>query len=81
MTVSLWHGTQFGHTVEVETVTKGRDIDTIDSLGSWRGIGIPEETYKGIMASVNAILSEHLVTRYGVNPQCDWSLGEEQAPF
>jgi hypothetical protein len=81
MTVTIFHGPRFGHAVEVVTETKGRPRENFqDSVGRWHGIGVPEEVYRGILASVDAILSDHLVARYGLQESLEcW--GVEPEPF
>jgi len=81
MTVTVYHGPAFGHSVEVQTVTRGRNTDTHDVLGTWKGVGVPWKVYTGIMNSIDAILAEHLVSRYGVQEELTGVWGEEPEPF
>jgi hypothetical protein len=81
MTVTVYHGSSFGHNVEVDTVTRGRDLDTIDVVGAWKGIGIPEKVYEGILASVEAILEDHLMHRYGIAAEVPGLWEVEPDPF
>jgi hypothetical protein len=81
MTVTVYHGPGFGHNVQVDTVTRGRDTDTIDVVGTWRGVGIPEKVYDGIRASVQAILEDHLLHRYGIAADLPAMWEVEPDPF
>jgi hypothetical protein len=81
MSISIYHGPTFGHSVELDTVSKRPMEDTSDVIGSWHGIGVPEEVYKQILASVQAVLSDHLVYRYGVQPALKDDWGSEVSPF
>jgi hypothetical protein len=65
----------------VQTVTKGRADDTQDTVGKWKGTGIPEQVYEGVLASVHAILAQHLVCRYGVSPSLAGVWEGEPDPF
>lgn len=67
LTVTIYHGPSFGHVLEMATETKGRpDRMTHDTIGSWKGIGVPEPVMTQALAVVNAAIQEHLVSRYGV---------------
>lgn len=81
MTVTVFHGPSFGHAVEVATETKGRpNLCTQDSIGSWRGVGVPERVMEGMEASLLSIFQEHIHRRYGVAPSLEgwW---DEPEPF
>jgi hypothetical protein len=81
MTVTVWHGPTFGHVVDLQTVSRSRMEDLDICIGTWRGVGVPEDVYKGILATVDSVLGDHLVYRYSIQPRLDWSLGGEQEPF
>jgi hypothetical protein len=67
MTVTIYHGPSFGHAIEVATETKGRPAQsTRDSIGTWRGVGCPEDVYRGALTLINAIFGDHIMFRYGV---------------
>lgn len=80
MTVTVWHGSTFGHTVELDTVTVGRP-STSDVLGSWSTLGIPGAVLSGITSSVHAVLTEHLVTRYGLADELPTRWAGDPEPF
>lgn len=81
MTVTIFHGPDYGHEIELVTETRGRPLhSTHDVIGRWRGTGVPEEVVKGAHAMISAALWEHLVTRYGVRQTLEgW--GDVPDPF
>lgn len=81
LTVQIYHGPSFGHSIEMLTHTNGRDGETIDSLGSWRGVGVPEDVLKQARALVDAALTQHLLTRYGIAGQLGSDGLSEVSPF
>ena len=81
MTVTVYHGSSFGHAIEVVTETKGRPrLSTHDTIGSWRGIGVPAEVLRQARTAVDSIFSDHLVYRYGIQEELPaWP--DEVEPF
>lgn len=80
MLVKVLHSSHFGHRLECETRTRGRGSHTM-SLGTWRGVGVPPEVVQEAQTAVAAILSDHLVTRYGVAGALPFQWGGEADPF
>ena len=80
MGVIVYHGRDFGHRLELETQRQGQ-ATRFTSLGSWKGLGIPESVLNEASALVMACLTEHLVTRYGVQGEIDFRRGGEPEPF
>lgn len=81
MTVTIYHGSSFGHAIELVTETRGRPRDsTHDSLGSWRGVGCPEEVAKAADIFISAAFWDHIVQRYGITERLQgWPI--EPDPF
>lgn len=65
MLVKVLHGSSYGHRIEVEVRTKGRESHAM-SLGTWQGLGIPETVLTPAQALLSSIFAEHLTTRYGI---------------
>lgn len=81
MVVTVFHAPSYGHAIELSTETTGRpDRSTQDSIGSWRGVGIPSDVLNQVRALVDGVLLEHMVERYGVAQTLDqWEV--EPDPF
>jgi hypothetical protein len=81
MTVTIYHGPSFGHAIELATETRGRITEsTHDSIGSWRGVGCPNEVLQQAEALIGAAFTYHVVARYGVAETLEgW--GPEPGPF
>lgn len=67
--VIVWHGQSFGHKIELETQRQGCAPSPIRSLGSWKGLGVPESVAELAQAQLGDTLYEHLVTRYGIQEE------------
>ena len=65
----LWatvsHGNRFGHALTLQTVTKRSEPVEVGRW-SWTGIGVPAPLIEDAEGRLCAVLTEHLVTRYGV---------------
>lgn len=67
MTVTVYHLPNFNHAVELVTETRGAPRRyTHDTVGTWKGVGIPNDVLQDVAMSVKWVLEEHLITRYGV---------------
>lgn len=67
MTVTIFHGPTYGHAVELATETTGHlDWQTHDTLGTWRGVGVPSESLQEMRTLIDTVFFEHMVRRYGV---------------
>lgn len=78
--VTVWHSQTFGHYITVETQTQGRHPKG-HSGGSWKGLGIPEQVLSELNAMLQALVTEHLVTRYGVQGELPMRWAGEPDPF
>lgn len=63
--VQIWHGPTFGHEMVASTETTGRD-PSVTLLGRWKGLGCPEPVLNSARATVDALVTEHVCTRYGI---------------
>jgi hypothetical protein len=63
MHVLVYHGRGFGHGIWMETQRQGSHPYGMP-LGSWTGLGIPEDIAELAQARVGDTLYEHLITRY-----------------
>jgi hypothetical protein len=65
MHVIVFHGPTFGHRIRLETQRQGC-APVASSLGTWKGMGIPESLLELATARVADTLHLHLETRYGI---------------
>jgi hypothetical protein len=63
--VSIDHGPQFGHLITAQVLTR-RGGWTVVGTWRWQGLGVPEPLLTDLLTRINAVLTDHLVTRYGV---------------
>jgi hypothetical protein len=63
--VQVLHGPKFGHRISLQEQTTGRG-PWEQSLGSWKGIGIPDTVLSLAGARIISVFDEHLTTRYGI---------------
>jgi hypothetical protein len=80
MLVKVLHGSVYGHRIEIETRTKGRESHA-QPAGTWRGLGIPEPVLTCARAQLDVIFTEHLITRYGVRGELPLKWSGEPDPF
>jgi hypothetical protein len=80
LSVGIYHDPSFGHRIEL---WHGRTpvAPLVRPLGRWKGLGVPESVLNDAVASVDACLTEHLVTRYGVQGTFEEKWGHEPDPF
>lgn len=78
--VSIFHTPQFGHTIAAAVLTKRGGWTTVGTW-SWHGRGVPEPLYADLIARVCAVLTEHLVTRYGVQGELPFEPVGDPDPF
>jgi hypothetical protein len=65
MSACIQHHHGFKHTLTLTTQTKaGAPVEVAQWM--WSGIGIPHALVMDIQARVEATVTEHLVTRYGL---------------
>lgn len=80
MTVVVLHSPRLGHEVRVLTQSQGRD-PVSRSGGSWKGLGLPEPVLSTLRAFVDSTLTEHLMTRYGIQGELPMTWAGEPEPF
>jgi hypothetical protein len=66
--VIVYHGQGFGHGIWLETQRQGRE-PIGSSLGTWTGLGIPEDVLELATARLSDTLYEHLLTRYSIRTE------------
>lgn len=80
MLTTIYHGPGFGHYIELETISKGREGVRIGA-GSWNTLGIPEPVLTQARTLLDAKFTEHLVSRYGVQGELPIKWAGEPDPF
>jgi hypothetical protein len=78
--VTVFHGPEFGHQVKA-AILSNRGNWMRCGTWTWSGLGIPAEVVTDIQSRVAAIISEHLVTRYGVQGQLPMTWAGDPEPF
>jgi hypothetical protein len=78
--VVIFHGPAFGHRLELTTHTKGR-TPLVQSMGLWKGFGVPESLVTGARARLDSVFVEHLLDRYGVAGELPFKWSGEPDPF
>jgi hypothetical protein len=63
--VTISHSSSFKHKLDISVVSQHWGPTTVAEW-TWTGIGVPPEMPQDIAARVSAVITEHLVTRYGV---------------
>jgi hypothetical protein len=63
--VTVYHGPDFGHWVRASVLGRHGGWRLVGTW-SWKGLGIPEPLLPDIEARIASVITEHLVTRYGV---------------
>lgn len=70
MDITVWHGATFGHRVTCRVLGKaGGWVDV--GTWYWTGLGVPGDLVDDLQARLASVITEHLVTRYGVAGQLD----------
>jgi hypothetical protein len=77
----VYHGSDFGHRLEMIRTFRGRDESLSTPLGRWKGLGIPEDVLRTSSALIVAAWEEHLITRYGVAGELPLTWSGEPDPF
>ena len=80
MTVSVWHGPQFGHKLLIAT---SNQFGTLNDVGhwNWRGIGIPTDIFSAAQGVAASVIADHLLFRYGVAEELPLRPGGDPQPF
>jgi hypothetical protein len=81
LTVEIRHGPAYGHRMELHLDAPHWKDPVIKELGWWKGLGVPESVLNSARAIVDATLTEHLVTRYGIQGELPTRWGGEPDPF
>lgn len=79
--VQVSHGPSFGHRITMQEKSRGREPTLKKTVGSWRGLGIPEATLRQATATIQAVIEEHLLNRYGVRGELTTKWSGEPGPF
>jgi hypothetical protein len=66
--VSVYHLDGFRHVVRAMVLSKRGGWQTCGQW-VWTGVGIPEPLLNDVVARVDGLITEHLVTRYGIQLQ------------
>jgi len=63
--VTVWHEPTFGHVIHARTLGRHGGWKNV---GTWRwtGLGVPDVILSDLTSRIHGVISEHLVTRYGV---------------
>lgn len=81
LTFQVYHSRDWGHKL-LMCREKGLYAEPKwDSLGTWKGLGVPETVLKQALSTVVAAISEHLVNRYGVQGELPVAWAGEPDPF
>lgn len=80
LSVGIYHDPSFGHRIEMWHGNTSRP-PKLTHLGSWKGLGVPEPVIRDAETVVLAALTEHLVTRYGVQGELPITWAGEPEPF
>src|SRR5262249_28016541 len=80
MHVVIYHESTCGHVIEVETQRQGQE-PYLSPSANWKGLGIPEPVLNSIRTAMDALLTEHLVSRYGVQGELPVTWAGEPEPF
>jgi len=80
MHIVVFHSPTFGHEIEISTQKQG-EAPYVEATPNWKGLGVPEAVLNSACGAVHALLSEHLVTRYGVAGELPFKWSGEPDPF
>jgi hypothetical protein len=80
MSVGVFHGPEFGHRVDCWADNLLKE-PLVRGSWDWKGVGMPATKLVDIRSTVDSILSEHFVTRYGVQGEFPQRWTGEPEPF
>jgi hypothetical protein len=80
LSIGVYHDPSFGHRIELWWGSTAR-APHVRSGGTWKGLGIPEAVLTELRAEIDATVTEHLVTRYGVAGELPLKWSGEPDPF
>jgi len=66
--ITVYHARGFGHRLRASVLAKRGGWVTVGSW-PWRGLGFPSELLPDIHARIEAVIDEHLLTRYGIRDE------------
>lgn len=78
---TIYHGTDFGHYMELERQWRGRDATVRTGLGQWRSLGCPPDVLQASSGLLVAAWEEHILTRYGEQDVLLTKWAGEPEPF
>jgi len=78
--VTVYHGRDFGHRIRARVLNRRGGWHHVGTW-SWKGIGVPSELIAEIEARVASVITEHLVTRYGISVELPLTWEDDPGPF
>jgi len=78
--VTIYHDPAFGHRIVGRVLGRTGGWSDVGSW-AWKGLGVPESLLEDIQARVEAVIVEHLVSRYGVQGELPTRWAGEADPF
>ena len=78
--VTVFHSPDFGHRIKAAVLSKRGNWFQVGQW-EWTGLGIPAELLVDVVTRVNAVIEEHLVTRYGVQGTLPMRWAGDPEPF
>lgn len=79
--IQISHGPSFGHEITMQQKLRGHDAGPRERIGSWTGLGVPETVLNQATAIIQAVITEHVVTRYGVAGELPLKWAGDPDPF
>lgn len=80
LSVEVWHSPEFGHELTATIYQPGRKAHEAGDW-RWRGLGVDPELIEDIVGRLEAVVVEHLVTRYGLTTVNGTRWAGEPEPF
>ena len=78
--VSVFHGPEFGHRIYARVLGQHGGWQDVGHW-TWKGLGVPEPLLTELNARLVSVITEHLVTRYGVQGELPTRWAGEPDPF
>jgi len=63
--VTVYHGPQFGHRIHAAVLRRSGGWHPVGDW-QWTGLGVPEPLVADCAARIHAVLTEYLISRYGL---------------
>jgi len=81
MVFHVWHAADYGHKLQIVTYNAYNSDGKYYDAGTWKGLGIPGAVLEQARSLADGILSEQLITRYGVQEELPVKWAGEPDPF